>query len=63
MSKKGAREIVSLVCTVCKSQNYITERNKINMELSAKKGAKLELKKFCNNCKKIQPHKESSKFK
>jgi len=32
MAKKGAREIIALVCSVCKNQNYITERNKINME-------------------------------
>lgn len=57
MAKKGAREIVALVCSVCKSQNYVTERNKINME------GKLTLKKFCNHCKKVTPHKESLKFK
>lgn len=57
MAKKGAREVVALVCSVCKSQNYATERNKINME------GKLTLKKFCKNCKKITLHKESSKFK
>ncbi|MBI4157536.1 50S ribosomal protein L33 [Candidatus Woesebacteria bacterium] len=63
MAKKGAREIVALICSVCTNQNYITERNKINMELSAKKGAKLEIKKFCKFCRKVQPHKETSKLK
>lgn len=63
MAKKGARELVSLICTVCKNQNYITERNKINMELKGKKGSKLEIKKFCKFCKKSQPHKESTKLK
>lgn len=63
MAKKGAREIVALVCTVCKNQNYITSKNKINMELKSKKGAKLELKKYCSTCRKAQPHKESSKLK
>ena len=64
MAKKGARELVSLICTVCKNQNYITERNKINMETKAnKKGSKLEIKKFCKFCRKSQPHKESAKLK
>ena len=63
MAKKGAREIVALVCTVCKNQNYITTRNKVNMELKAKKGAKLELRKYCSHCRKVQVHKESSKLK
>ena len=57
MAKKGAREIVALVCTVCKSQNYVTTRNKINME------GKLEVKKFCKNCKKVQFHKETTSLK
>jgi len=57
MAKKGAREIVALVCTVCKSQNYVTTRNKINME------GKLEINKFCPRCKKYTLHKESSNLK
>jgi len=32
MAKKGARELVALICSSCKSQNYITERNKVNMD-------------------------------
>ncbi|EKE12805.1 MAG: hypothetical protein ACD_13C00140G0003 [uncultured bacterium] len=63
MAKKGAREIVALICSVCKNQNYITERNKVNMELKGKKDSKLELKKYCHNCRKVQIHKESSKLK
>ena len=57
MAKKGARELVGMICSVCKSQNYITERNKINME------GKLTINKFCKNCKKYTPHKESTKLK
>lgn len=57
MAKKGAREIVSMVCSVCKNQNYVTERNKINME------KKLEIKKFCKWCKKYTLHKETTKLK
>lgn len=57
MAKKGAREIVALVCEVCKSQNYVTTRNKVNME------EKLVIKKHCKVCKKHTSHKESSKLK
>ncbi len=57
MAKKGAREIVVMVCSVCKNQNYVTTRNKINME------GKLVLKKYCNLCKKVTEHKETSKLK
>jgi len=63
MAKKGARELVSLTCSVCKSQNYITDRNKVNMELKGKKGSKLEIKKFCKKCRKSTSHKENSKLK
>ncbi len=57
MAKKGPRQIYGLVCTVCKSQNYITQRNKLNTE------NKLELKKFCKVCRKTTPHKETNKLK
>lgn len=61
MAKKGAREVVGLICTVCKSQNYVTERNKVNMDV--KGTGKLQVKKWCKNCKKVQLHKETSKLK
>ena len=61
MAKKGARELVAMICAVCKSQNYITERNKINMDVKGK--GKLQSKKFCKKCKKVQIHKESLKLK
>jgi large subunit ribosomal protein L33 len=54
---KGNREIVALICTVCKSQNYVSTRNKVNME------EKLVLKKWCNICKLQRDHKESTKLK
>ena len=57
MSKKGAREIVGMICKECKSQNYVTTRNKINME------KKLEILKFCKRCKKATLHKETTKLK
>lgn len=56
MAKKGSREIVALVCQTCKSQNYTTERNKVNME------GKLTIKKYCKRCKKHTEHKETSKL-
>lgn len=57
MAKKGARELVALICSVCKNQNYITTRNKVNME------KKLEIKKYCKICKKATLHKETTKLK
>jgi len=57
MAKKGAREIVGMICSQCKSQNYVTMRNKVNME------KKLEINKYCKNCKKQTPHKETTKLK
>ena len=61
MAKKGARELVALQCSVCKNQNYVTERNKVNMDTKGK--GKLQIKKWCKHCRKQQLHKESSKLK
>lgn len=55
--KKGPRMTIALKCTVCGSQNYITERNKANTP------KKLKLKKFCKRCRKHTEHKETSKLK
>jgi len=49
--------LVALICSECKSQNYITERNKINME------AKLQINKYCKTCRKQTSHKETTKLK
>ena len=49
MAKKGARELVGMICSICKSQNYVTERNKVNMDTKGK--GKLQIKKFCKECK------------
>jgi len=57
MAKKGNRAIFAFVCTVCKSQNYIADRNKVNVP------EKIELKKYCNKCRKHTLHKENSKLK
>ncbi len=56
MAKKNQRLLFALICTVCKSQNYITDRNKINT------AEKLKLRKFCKYCRKHTEHKESSKL-
>jgi len=57
MAKKGPRQILAFVCSVCKTQNYITEKNKTNTP------DKLVLKKYCPICKKKTEHKEKSKLK
>ena len=57
MAKGEHRVKVGLVCTVCKSRNYVTFRNKINT------AEKLLLKKFCNVCRKVTDHKENEKLK
>lgn len=57
MAKKGARQLFGLVCSVCKSQNYVTEKNKTNTE------AKLLLAKYCRSCRKHTDHKEVQKLK
>lgn len=54
---KGQRQILALICTVCKTQNYITEKNKTNTP------EKLVFKKFCKKCRKVTTHKETSKLK
>jgi large subunit ribosomal protein L33 len=56
MAKKDQRLTLAYVCTVCKHQNYITERNKINTP------EKLTANKYCKWCKKHTLHKESGKL-
>ena len=57
MAKKGHRILTALVCSQCGSQNYITERSKLNTP------KKLVLKKFCKRCKKVTEHKEAKRLK
>ncbi|MGB9694434.1 MAG: 50S ribosomal protein L33 [Caldisericaceae bacterium] len=46
------RDIILLECTECKHRNYATTVNKkTNKE-------KLQLKKYCNSCRKHTVHKE-----
>jgi large subunit ribosomal protein L33 len=56
MAKKEQRIKIALVCKVCKSQNYITTKNKLNIK------EKLTLKKYCRHCKKHTEHKETDKL-
>jgi large subunit ribosomal protein L33 len=57
MAKKGARILLALVCSQCKSQNYVTEKNKVNTP------GKMVLKKYCKRCRKVTEHKEKGKLK
>ena len=58
MAKKGEHRIkVGFVCSVCKSRNYISQKNKMETP------EKLVLKKFCKFCKKVTEHKENEKLK
>lgn len=58
MASKGEQRVnIAFVCTVCKAQNYITEKNKINEQ-----GTKLAFNKYCKHCKKTTPHKETDKL-
>ncbi|HPF95209.1 MAG: 50S ribosomal protein L33 [Candidatus Magasanikbacteria bacterium] len=44
--------LIKLECTDCKKVNYHSTKNK-------KLKTRLELKKFCKNCKTNKPHKET----
>ena len=46
------REIITLQCGDCKERNYSTTKNRKTTP------DRLELKKFCNRCRKHTPHKE-----
>jgi large subunit ribosomal protein L33 len=48
-----ATDVISLVCSDCKSKNYYTKKSK---KLQREK---LELKKYCKRCNKRTVHKES----
>ncbi len=56
MAQKGSRILVGLTCEVCGRQNYVVEKNKINTTDA------LKLKKYCRQCKKHRPHKETKKL-
>ncbi len=52
MALKGANQIITLECTVCRERNYTTTKNK------KKDTDRLELNKYCPRCRKHTPHKE-----
>ncbi|MBI2263536.1 50S ribosomal protein L33 [Candidatus Berkelbacteria bacterium] len=53
MAKKGARQFLTLSCSVCRRQNYRTQKNKTNDPDN------LELNKFCRFCRQQTLHKEA----
>ena len=57
MAKKGARQFIGLVCSVCDQQNYVSQKNKTNTP------QKVNIKKYCPFCRKTTDHKETSKLK
>ena len=52
-SKKGNIELVALKCSECDRQNYVTKKNRRNIE------GKLEFKKYCKFDKKHTLHVET----
>lgn len=56
MAKKSDRIITALLCKVCNSQNYVSQRNKTN-------DPKIELEKYCGHCRKKTEHKSKDKLK
>ena len=52
MAKNENREGVGLKCTVCNTIGYLTSKNKKNTT------EKLQIKKYCSNCKKTTLHTE-----
>ena len=56
MAKKDHRILIALICQVCKSQNYITSKNKTTAT------EKLVRSKFCKRCRKHTEHKETEKL-
>jgi len=46
-------KLIRFRCSVCKESNYYSKKNKKTVQ------RKIELKKYCSNCKKSTPHKET----
>jgi len=47
------RPKITLACQECKHRNYITRKNRRNDP------DRMELSKYCPNCRKHQPHRET----
>jgi len=54
--KKGARQKIGLMCSICKTQNYVTQKNRITTTEI------LQLNKYCNTCRKTTKHVERKKL-
>jgi len=52
MAKGEHRNYITLCCTECKNKNYITSKNKNNTP------DRMDIKKYCNTCKKHTIHRE-----
>lgn len=53
MAKKGHRQRFLMACPECNRRNYVTVRNTYRTK------DKLELKKYCPQCRVHRPHKET----
>lgn len=53
MAKGDVRVIITMECTDCKHRNYSTTKNKREHK------ERLELKKYCSNCRVHKVHRES----
>jgi large subunit ribosomal protein L33 len=53
MALKGANQVITLECTVCRERNYTTTKNK------KKHTERLELKKYCPRCTTHTLHRET----
>ena len=53
MAKKEVRIPIYMACTNCQHRNYTTQQSKRNDP------ARMELNKFCNNCRKHTLHRET----
>jgi len=53
VASTDVRPKITLACAVCKHRNYITKKNRRNDP------DRLELKKFCPNCRAHTEHKET----
>ncbi|MFV0288076.1 MAG: 50S ribosomal protein L33 [Mycoplasmatales bacterium] len=49
------QDIITLVCTECKNENYISKKNK------RKHPDRIELNKYCSKCNKAVAHREKKK--
>ncbi len=53
MATTDVRLKITLACEECKHRNYITKKNRRNDP------DRLEIKKFCPNCRRHRAHKET----